>query len=498
VNVRSTFVLRLIAVVFIAAAVLITIVQLTGYSRQRYNYPTGMTIAGVPVGGLSPSEASARVLQIYSLPVEVHYADTIIHIDPIVAGFEIDIESMIAAADLQRTGGPFWNGFWDYLWNREPPTAQIPLRASIDEERLKIYLKEEIASRYDQPATEPQPIPGSTSFTPGQPGMELDIQRAIGPIVEAMRSPDRRVVVLAAQRTISSRPALRNLEILLKQLIAISEYDGVIGVYMLDLQSGQEIHFALDAGNPVTVQPDVAFTASSTMKIPVMVSYFINKQGGKPLDEDTYNAMLDMIKISLNPPADAFMKALDVTYGPLQVTTDMQKAGLENTFIAGYFEPGSQLIRIIETPSNLRKDVFTNPDIYNQTTPSDMGSLLADLYQCSETGGGALVAAFPGQINQQSCLQMIDLLAQDKIGVLFQAGIPEGTRIAHKHGWAGVAELGDGFTDISDAAIIYTPGGNYVLTVYSYHPKQAIWDLVAPLFAQISEAVYNYYNLPSQ
>lgn len=495
-NVRSNLAFRLIAIVFLSAAVLIAIVQLSGYSRQRFNYPTGMTIAGVPVGGLNPADASARVLQVYSLPVEVHYADTIIHLDPVVAGFEIDIESMIAAADLQRTSGPFWSGFWNYLWNQDPQPIQIPLRSTVDEDRLRVYLKDEIASRYDQPATEPQPIPGSTSFVPGQPGLELDIQRAVSPIVEAMRSPDRRVVVLAAQRTAPSRPALSNLEILLNQLVAISEFDGVIGVYMLDLQSGQEIHFALDDGAPLPVQPDVAFTASSTMKIPVMVSYFINRQGGEPLDENVYNAMLDMIRRSENPPADSFMMALDENYGPLEVSENMQKAGLENTFIGGYFYDGAPLLKIFDIPANLRTDVETNPDIYNQTTPSEMGSLLADLYQCSVSGGGALVAAFPGQINQQSCLQMIDLLAQDKIGVLLEAGVPEGTRLAHKHGWISGA---DGIIhDISDAAIVYTPGGNYVLAIYTYHPQQAIWDLVAPLFAQLSEAVYNYYNLPSQ
>jgi beta-lactamase class A len=496
VNVRSSLVFRIIAIFFLAAAGLVTIVQLSGYSRQRYNYPAGMTIAGVPVGGLSSADASARVLQVYSLPVEVQYAGTIIHIDPIVAGFEMDIESMIAAADQQRTGGPFWSGFWNYLWNQETQAIQIPLRSTVDEERLKVYLKDEIASRYDQPASEPQPVPGGTSFIAGQPGLELDIQRAVGPIVEAMRSPDHRVVVLSAQRTAPPRPALQNLEIMIKQLISVSEFDGIIGLYMLDLQSGQEIHFALDAGNPVPVQPDVAFTASSTMKIPIMISYFINKQAGKQLDQNVYDSMLDMIRRSENPPADSFMMALDESFGPLKVTDDMQKAGLENTFIGGYFYDGAPLLKKYDTPSNLRTDVVTNPDIYNQTTPSDMGSLLADLYQCSVTGGGALVAAFPGKINKDSCLQMIDLLAQDKIGALLEAGVPEGTRLAHKHGWISGA---DGVIhNISDAAIVYTPGGNYVLAIYTYHPNQALWDQIAPLFAQISEAVYNYYNLPSQ
>jgi hypothetical protein len=55
-----------------------------------------MTIAGVPVGGLTPVEASQRLLEVYTSPVELLYNDAIIHIDPAVVGFEPDIETMLA------------------------------------------------------------------------------------------------------------------------------------------------------------------------------------------------------------------------------------------------------------------------------------------------------------------------------------------------------------------------------------------------------------------
>ncbi|MEI7845765.1 MAG: serine hydrolase, partial [Chloroflexota bacterium] len=78
--------------------------------------------------------------------------------------------------------------------------------------------------------------------------------------------------------------------------------------------------------------------------------------------------------------------------------------------------------------------------------------------------------------------------------VLIEAGLPEGTQIAHKHGWiSGPSGI---IQNISDAAIVYTPGGNYVLTIYIYHPMQAVWDPISGMIAKISEAVYNYYNLP--
>jgi beta-lactamase class A len=498
---RNTSVLvRIVSILFLAATIILVIVSLIGYSRQRSNYPAGMTIGGVPVGGLSPQEASERVLLVYTTPIETQYGENVIHIDPAVVGFEPDIEAMIAAADLSRTGGSFWLGYWNYLWNQEPASISIPLRATISEEDLRNYLQNEIASRYDIPPEPAQPIPGSASFAPGSSGRILDIDRAVILIEDALRSPSNRSVSLTFQRSAPARPTIDNLEILLQQTINLAEFDGVFGLYMLDLQTGQEIHFAMDQGQEIPTEPDVAFTASSTIKIPIMISYYI-KYGPAALDEErTSELILDMIRKSENPPADTLMERLNAFEGPLIVSRDLQKIGLENTFIAGFFcnafDP-CPLLQRFSTPANQRIDVFTDPDVYNQTTPSDMGMLLADMYQCASSGGGALVAAFPGQITPEVCQQMISFLATDKIGVLIEAGVPEGTQVAHKHGW--ISEAGSGvIKNISDSAIVYTPGGNYILVMFAYHPVQTVWEPVSEMFAQLSQIVYNYFNLPVQ
>ncbi len=497
-NRSSVPILRGISIAILSIAIVLTIVALIGYSRQRNNYPRGMTIAGVPVGGVDPQIASERVLQVYSSPIEVQYGDAIIHVDPTVVGFELDMDSMIAAADLERTGGSFWLGFWNYLWNRDPAPVEIPLSATISEERLRAYLQNEISARYDEPPTPAQPVPGSTTFSPGSPGVILDIDRAVRLIEDTLRSPSNRVVVLSFQNTAPARPTMQNLEILLQQNILGAEFDGVIGVYLQDLQNGQEIHFAMDKGELISINPDIAFTASSTVKIPIMVSYFI-KHGTDGLNEQSTALITDMMRKSENPPADRLMESLDSLRGPLVVTEDMRKIGLENTFLAGFFcsaEFPCPQLQSFETPANQRTDVVTDPDSFNQTTPSDIGMLLADIYQCAESGGGALVAAYPDKINSEICQRMIAFLASDKIGVLIEAGVPEGTQVAHKHGWISEPTSGV-IQNFSDAAIVYTPGGNYVLVIYAYHPVQIVFDKANALFAQMSQVVYNYYNLPT-
>jgi beta-lactamase class A len=200
-----------------------------------------------------------------------------------------------------------------------------------------------------------------------------------------------------------------------------------------------------------------------------------------------------MIEVSENDPADSLMKLLDKNNGPLEVTKDIQALGLKNTFLAGYFFPGAPLLKKISTPANQRKDYYTDPDPYNQTTPAEMGRLLADIYQCAENGGGTFAAVFPGQITQNECKQMIEFLVLNKLPVLITAGLPEGTKIAHKHGW--IEELDGMVHTFSDAAIVFTPGGDYVLTVYLWKKDQLLFDTANALTSDLSQAVYNFFNL---
>ena len=112
---NTNVILRGGSILLLLGAVVLAVTALVGYSRQRNSYPPGMTIAGVPVGGLNPAEASQRLLEVYTTPIEAQYAGSLIQIAPELVGFNLDVDSMMAAADLVRTGGSFWSGFWDYL-----------------------------------------------------------------------------------------------------------------------------------------------------------------------------------------------------------------------------------------------------------------------------------------------------------------------------------------------------------------------------------------------
>ncbi len=471
---------------------LLLMVQLTIFSRGRNTYPAGMKIAGVPVGNLDRQKTADRLLEVFSNPVELHYNENIIHLNPAVIGFELDLDSMLAAADLQRLSGTFWTEFWGFLWNSEKGPKPIPLTSTYSETLLREYLINEISPRYDQPPTPAKPLPGQLVYESGSPGTTLNVESNIIQIENALESPGNRSVNVSIEKIAAPPPSFDNLEVLLKQTIDLAGFDGIAGVYVMDLLSGEEIHFILDNGIEVSTNPDAAFTASSTIKIPILVSAF--RHLDDDLDTEALNLMTKMITESGNDPADWLMQQfIDERYGPLRVTDDMQALGLENTFLAGYFYDGAVLQYLYETDANTRTDIDISLDIYNQATLTDMGQLLADIYLCEQHGGGGLIAVFPGEITQDECRLMVDLLTKNNTPYLIESGSPEGTRIAHKHGWS--SDFTTAIRTISDAGIVYTPNRDYVVVFNFYHPVQLVWGPSSQLIGDLAKVIYNYFNL---
>lgn len=486
-------VLRLIAIAFIAIALFLLIFQLIRYSRIRSGFPPGTKIAGVPVGGLDQQQAADRVTQAFSIPIELKYGEEIIQVKPASIGFTLNIDSMIATADQQRTNTPFWSSFWDYLWNRVPTAFETPLIYTLEEKRLRLFLMDEIASRYDSVPEVSQPIPGTVNFKLGTPGEVLDIDHSIALIENALKSPDQRSVSLPIEKVSAPKPNIENLRILIEQIIDRSNFDGLTELYVLDLENQKEINFAYENG--IEYSPGIAFTASSMIKIPIMISIF--NELPEPIDSYAADLMQLMVEESKNDASDALMQRyLDTNIGPLIVTENMQKLGLKNTFLSGYFYYGANPLRDFSTPANTRNDYDTDPDRMNQTTTADMGMLLNDIYMCAKSGGGSFSAVFPGKISQSECQLMVTYLTMNKIAQVLQAGLPDGTQFAHKHGW--VVDTADGLMHVMlDGGIVFSDGGDYVITIAMYQPTQLIFDIANQLAARISTAVYNYFNITS-
>lgn len=471
---------------FLLIAVLLTLVQFLRFTHQQPVFPNGSLIAGVPVGGLDRTAAKDRLSQVILAPVELHYQDAIILAAPTDLGLTIDMDALLDSASQSLPS------FWQRLWNQTPGSpANVPLNASVSAETLRAYLQNQVAARYDQPPQPPVPVPASPQYLPGSGGWTLDIEAAVTQITAlltaapgASRSLDLPVTV-----TDEPHPLLQNLQIQLEQILDASGFDGLAEIYVQDLKTKDVVHFARQ--NQQDITPGVAFTAASTIKVPIMVSVLSRME--EPISQDVLDLFTAMVVKSENPPADTLMDTyLGGNLGPLEVTKDMQALGLKSTFIAGYFYFGAPLLIAYDTPANTRTDINLQPDTYNQTTPADIGVLLADIYTCAKDGSGPLVDTL--KMTQNKCQIIVDVLSSNRNGVLLEAGLPESVQIAHKHGWVNEA---DGLLhNLSDVAIVYSTGGDYIITMYLYRTDQLLFDEANIWMGTLSQAVYNYFNPP--
>jgi beta-lactamase class A len=473
--------------VSLLAAILLLVVELVSYSRTFATLPPGLTLANVPVGGLTAESALQQLLVVYRSPVQMHYQDQLILLDPAAVNFQIDTNQMLPQVNQYRTTSGFWGGFWEYLWIQPGKPNNIPLQATYSQPRLRAILQD-VAARYDRPGSAPKANPDKLSFVTGAPGHALDIEAAVSAVDAKLHSAADRSVTLPIVEQTAVRPGIDTLGELIRADVSLFQFKGVFSLYLADLGTGRELEIYL--ANQAPIAGPIAYSGMSTIKIPIMVSFFARNPS--PLTDEQSLLLKRSIDESENAATDALLKTLghgDGFEGTRRVVADMRRLGLPNTYISGLLDTLGAVLAPLATPANTRTDLNTQPDPYNQTTSEDMGALMVMIYQCSQ-GGGALMAAFPGQYSPDKCRQMIDLLTGNLVGPIFITGgsSPSGV-VAHKHGWDRLP-----LNNVADAAIVYTPGGTYALTIYVHRDDTMAFDEANRLIISVARAVYNYFN----
>ncbi len=492
-------VLALLSGGMILAALILFGVELSRFAQSRDLLQTDITVAGVPVTGLKLADAVVAWDRVYEQPVQLDYQGSPIVLRPADIGFHVNNELMQAEIQSKLAGtNSYWIDFWNYLWRRPTSPVEVTLIADYQEAKLRDYLQN-IAERYEQPASSANFDTTSMTFGAGASGMRLDVETSLQAIDAAMRRPTDRHVKLAMKAE-GARSA--NMQTLRQAIVDFLIAKGVppdgpgylASVVVIDLQSGQEL----------AINPDIAYSAMSTIKIPIMLNIF-RKLDFTP-DKDTKWLMGASILCSSNSASNFLIQlsgagdteGAQLANGLSQVTNTAQALGAKNTFISAPLYVGDKKYQFsVGRPKTTPNPKFdAKPDPYSQTTAEDMAAMLQEIYDCSEYGSGVM-AVFPEGYTQKECKQMIELLSGNTIGRLIELGVPAGTRIAHKNGWGGASGGASG-ANVSDAAIVYTPGGTYILSVYMWEAKAnqdglgslLPWEAVEG----VSRIAYNYFN----
>ena len=103
----NTTLLEWTAILLILASVLALVLQLVSYQNIRSNLQFGMTIAGVPVGGMTLGDAEDTLTRVYATPVELHFQNDVFYLEPAEISFRLETESMLAIARRRSSGSSF-------------------------------------------------------------------------------------------------------------------------------------------------------------------------------------------------------------------------------------------------------------------------------------------------------------------------------------------------------------------------------------------------------
>lgn len=250
----------------------------------------------------------------------------------------------------------------------------------------------------------------------------------------------------------------------------------VIAVAFHDLQTGDTLYLNADA----------SFHAASTMKVPVMIELFRRMDAGalRPdqgiLLVNRFGSIVDGSPYSLDPADDSDSSAYGrvgsrvpvrelidrmITRSSNLATNALIELVRADRANATAHELGARNIRVLR---GVEDDKAFRAGMNNTTTARDLAVLL----EAIETGRAA---------SRASCDEMRDILLHQEFNDEIPAGLPPGTKVAHKTGWiTGV---------LHDAAIVYPPGRKpYVLVVLTRDiPDEKV---ARALIADVSRMVY--------
>ncbi len=450
----------------------------TNWQSSRVMLPPGLTINGLPMGGMTREQALNAIALAYTRPITVYYGNKL---TPLLLPEMVELSLDMAATEenldealATRTGT---QEFLHYLLRQirrdEPEAQEVVAVVSYSRERVDAFLAR-IAQKYDHPPQNAVLLPEAGTFRPPQDGTTLDVQASLPLLIKAILSakPQDREVHLV----VKVEPAPQAAIFVLHQALeaALREFNGVAGIFAKDLQHGEEFCYNCR----------VVFSGVGALKIAIATGLYAALDTPPQAGMSAVNALFAENDDTTANLLLTQLGAGDAYSGALQVTNLLWGLGLRNTFIAAPYGVASAAIPP-DIAAIASADSQTHPSPLLQTTPLETGLLLEGLYHCSK-GGGFLRAVYPQKITVAECQAVLTSLENNPGNALLSVGMPAGLRMAHEHGWSGKTH--------ADIALVYGSQTDLLLVVYLYQPTWLVWSESTPTFATIGQLVYRFFN----
>ncbi|NJN19200.1 MAG: serine hydrolase, partial [Oscillochloris sp.] len=439
-------------------------------------FAAGSQILGVDVGNLDRAAAAEAVAAAAAdLPTTLN-----LRAGPARLNLRLsDIGLDDPAADLLALAEPELDGAALQLGLNDLVLAE-PLRKAID------ALASEVALPSDfRLITSTNVLSRSFAYRPGR---DLDTAAAYELVLEELNTglPARPIELPIIGDDTPPAPDFARLE---AEIAALAEeWNGVVGLKLIDLASGDEI--AYNAGT--------VFAGASTIKVAIMLYAYTQLDSFDKLEEQWLE---EMIVESDNLAANGLLAAAGggrgteyAFAGADAMSTWLQEdLGLEHTYLYVPYETSDYIAlykpRFRCGPSGRVGDPpYTEMGACLRATPEAMAQIYVWIDQCANDKGPLLEY---DKLNPERCREMLDRLESNGDKTRMVAGIPAGVRVEHKSGWIEDMQ--------ADVGSVRSPGGDYVLAVYIYKPLSGgrfRWtdEEMAPAVAAFSRLVYSAYN----
>jgi beta-lactamase class A len=430
---------------------------------------SGVRVGGVPVGDLTVEEALRALdsgLRPLYRPIMVEAGDAALELAPLEIDFAVPAPDLIAEAVAA------------------PPAAEIPLRVAYSHERLQVVLAT-LMARLTPPVVRLVETPGSPvrAFAV-RAGEAIDLAEAEERVAAILRSPGATRALTLPVLTVR-RPDPRHLEQELADLA--SHWRGVAGVAVYDLATGRLVT-GLNQGS--------VFSAASTMKLAIMLRAYATLS---ELTDEQATWLHQIIVYSDNDAANSLLAATaggatleHALEGALQMSEALAGLGLRHTYQRMPYDGWDYLVTGQGIPPRHGPEregppPYTAADTLLRTTPAEMGQLWVWVWQCSQ-GRGPLLEGAASHLSAERCQTMLRLLEQNTERDRVVAGLPAGTRVAHKGGWVADVQ--------ADVGLVHSPGGDFVLAVYLFRSLDdgGIDETAPTTIARFTRLVYSYFN----